>query len=162
MRGSLQSITGILETCYCGFKSESSEVRKILRPLQPNACMQGRKSVAGLYQRSSLTSCTDSMALQQSRLLFGGYCKAKGISVLSGIAFYTPVPWTRLFIARVRVSYTQSAFAENGPWPLLAGVVSHFILAMIAIEMSSELGRYANIECVDTSELRIRDGYACQ
>lgn len=28
MRGSLQSITAVLETCYCGSKSESSEVRK--------------------------------------------------------------------------------------------------------------------------------------
>ena len=66
-----------------------------------------------------------------------------------------------MFIARVRVFYTQSTFTANGPGSILAGVVSHFMLAMIAIEMSSELGRYANIECVDTSELRIRDGYAC-
>lgn len=77
--------------------------------------MQGRKSVAGVYQRSSLTSCTDSMALQQSRLLFGGKGKAKSIAVLFGIAFYTTVLWTRLFSARVRVSYTQSTFAANGP-----------------------------------------------
>lgn len=39
------------------------------------------------------------------------------------------------------------------------GVISY--LARIAIEMSLELSFQTNIEYADTSELRIRSGYAC-
>jgi len=78
--------------------------------------------------------------------------------MLSGISLQMSFRRNRTLVPRIRIPCTQSTVAAHNISVLSTVLVSYS--ATIAIEMASELDSYTNVQYADTSELRVRSGYA--